>query len=90
MYKSLLITEEHFKGLFAGVPFDFCPSSKQCSVPTCLHILPELPLQVRSWVCPECGSQHDRDLNAARNIYRVGISTREGKAVRPVLSGRLC
>ncbi|MCL2459577.1 MAG: transposase, partial [Desulfobulbus sp.] len=26
----------------------FYPSSKQCSVPTCLHILPELPLQVRS------------------------------------------
>lgn len=42
------------------------PSSKRCS--SCGYILPELSLSVRSWVCPECGSYHDRDVNAAKNI----------------------
>lgn len=42
------------------------PSSKACS--GCGHVLPELPLSVRSWTCPVCGAEHDRDVNAARNL----------------------
>ncbi|ASJ70719.1 hypothetical protein IMCC3135_03030 [Granulosicoccus antarcticus IMCC3135] len=29
-------------------------------------------LSVRDWQCVECGVQHDRDVNAARNILRLG------------------
>ena len=66
----------------------FYPSSKTCSI--CGHVLAELPLSVRSWQCPTCDCVHDRDLNAAKNIERVGASTLKGEDVRPDVSGCLC
>jgi putative transposase len=41
------------------------PSSKLCS--TCGHKERDMPLSKREWVCPKCGTIHDRDVNAARN-----------------------
>lgn len=46
------------------------PSSKTCS--DCGHIAEKLPLSVRQWTCPECGTIHDRDENAAVNILAAG------------------
>lgn len=48
------------------------PSSKRCS--DCGHTIPKMPLKVREWVCPECGSIHDRDINAARNVLTAGLA----------------
>jgi len=48
------------------------PSSKRCS--DCGYTVPKMPLKVREWVCPECGSIHDRDINAARNVLTAGLA----------------
>lgn len=49
----------------------FFPSSKTCSV--CLNRMGRLALDVRSWQCDNCGTKHDRDVNAAINIREEGL-----------------
>ena len=46
------------------------PSSKTCSA--CRHLLASLSLSTRHWTCPSCGTRHDRDINAAKNILAAG------------------
>jgi putative transposase len=46
------------------------PSSKTCN--ECGYVHKELVLGERKWTCPECGTCHDRDLNAAINIKKEG------------------
>ena len=59
------------------------PSSKRCS--DCGYTMPKMPLNVRQWTCPECGSIHDRDINAARNVLAAGLAvSAHGEAVSPV------
>jgi putative transposase len=48
------------------------PSSKTCSA--CGHLLAELSLKTRTWQCPSCGTRHDRDINAAKNILAAGLA----------------
>lgn len=59
------------------------PSSKRCS--DCGYTMPKMPLSVREWVCPECGSIHDRDINAARNVLAAGLAVSAcGESVSPI------
>jgi putative transposase len=48
------------------------PSSKTCS--TCGYLLASLSLATRHWACPACGTMHDRDINAAKNILAAGLA----------------
>lgn len=49
----------------------FAPSSKCCS--RCGYIYTKLTLKQREWDCPSCGTHHERDVNAAINICRMGL-----------------
>ena len=57
------------------------PSGKLCGV--CGALCEDLPLNVRTWTCV-CGTTHDRDENAARNILAAGLAVSAcGDDVRP-------
>jgi len=53
----------------------FQPSTKLCS--ECQTIVDFLTLKDRTWICPNCNTNHDRDINAARSILiqAVGVTT---------------
>jgi len=48
------------------------PSSRICS--ECGYLLAVLSLGTRVWTCPDCGTWHDRDVNAAKNILAAGLA----------------
>ncbi|WP_208460983.1 RNA-guided endonuclease InsQ/TnpB family protein [Paraburkholderia mimosarum] len=55
-------------------------STQTCSC--CGSIPPSSPksragLGIRQWTCSDCGAEHDRDTNAARNIVRLGLQALE-------------
>jgi putative transposase len=57
------------------------PSSKLCSA--CGTVAEAMPLDVRSWTCG-CGTTHDRDVNAAKNLLAAGLAVSAcGAGVRP-------
>lgn len=67
-------------------------STQTCS--TCGALPPSRPkgnagLRIREWTCDDCGAVHDRDVNAARNILRLGHqalvegAAKSGDAITP-------
>lgn len=65
-FRQLRYKAEFYGSKILRVPTTY-PSSQTCS--ECGYKNPLVKdLKVREWVCPKCGAQHDRDLNAAINI----------------------
>ena len=65
----------------------FEPTSQVCSA--CVVKDGPKPLSVREWACAECGTVHDRDVNAAKNILAAGRAERLnacGTGARPPLA----
>ena len=76
------------RGATVVVADRFFPSSKLCSA--CGVVRDEMPLAVRAWTCPACGTTHDRDRNAAINLALCAVSSTvsacggEGSGVGPL------
>ena len=84
---SEFVRQLEYKSLWYGrelVGIDrWYPSSKRCS--DCGHTVKKMPLNVREWTCQECGTIHDRDINAARNVLAAGLAVSAlGESVNPV------
>ncbi|SNZ10491.1 putative transposase, partial [Persephonella hydrogeniphila] len=50
----------------------FYASSKTCNV--CGYKNNQLTLSIRKWQCPVCNTVHDRDENASKNLYQIGLT----------------
>ncbi len=79
-YMSLLVEDPTIQplpatdaavGVDVGLDHLLTPSSRLCSA--CGTPRDKMPLHVRTWTC-DCGTTHDRDVNAARNILAVGLT----------------
>ncbi|MGP3985330.1 RNA-guided endonuclease InsQ/TnpB family protein [Streptomyces sp. 3N207] len=80
-FRSLLEYKAQWYGREVIAVDRWFPSSKLCSA--CGALLHRLPLHVRTWRC-RCGTIHDRDVNAAKNLLAAGRAvTACGAGVRP-------
>lgn len=82
MFRQILTYKCAWYGKTLKVADRFFPSSKRCC--TCGYVLETLPLDVREWTCPQCGAQHDREINAAQNLLAAEghFASARGEAVR--------
>ncbi|QNI01953.1 IS200/IS605 family element transposase accessory protein TnpB [Halomonas sp. SH5A2] len=76
-----LVRQLEYKAAWADRQFvqidRWYPSSKRCH--GCGYVMESLPLNVRTWDCPGCGTQRiDRDVNAAHNILKAGTALLAG------------
>lgn len=81
---STFIDQLNYKSRWYGKTFvkidRFYPSSQLCS--ECGHRDGKKSLDIRSWVCSNCGAPHDRDFNASVNILVKGYSDVSGLSVK--------
>ena len=47
-------------------------SSKTCNI--CGYVNKDINIEDRSWICPKCGTEHNRDQNAAINLRDVALN----------------
>jgi putative transposase len=76
MFKTML----EYKATMAGVVFEEVNEAYTTQTCSCCGNIPassprgRAGLAVRKWVCCDCGAEHDRDVNAAKNIRAIGVA----------------
>ncbi|MFF2405374.1 RNA-guided endonuclease InsQ/TnpB family protein [Streptomyces sp. NPDC058092] len=80
-FRTLLEYKAQWYGRELVVVDRFFPSSRLCS--HCGTLARAMPLDVRTWTC-DCGTTHDRDVNAAKNLLAAGLAVSVcGAGIRP-------
>ncbi|MDD2690443.1 MAG: transposase [Simplicispira sp.] len=75
---SMLKTMLEYKSHQAGIVFDVVNESYTTQTCACCGVIPasspkgRAGLRIREWTCSDCGAEHDRDVNAAKNILAAG------------------
>ena len=72
-FRRQLEYKSEMRGSTVVVADRWFPSTKTCSACGCVQ--KEMPLSIRKWQCPNCGTQHDRDINAAINLRNYAVSS---------------
>ena len=75
-FKTMLEYKCDWYGKNLSIIGRFEPSSKTCS--KCGTINKDLTLNDREWICLKCNEKHDRDINAAINIKKIGLRNQPG------------
>jgi len=74
MFRTFLKYKLEEQGKYFITIDKWFPSSKKCSTPDCNYIYKDLTIDIREWICPECGVIHNRDVNAAVNIKNEAMN----------------
>ena len=75
---SMLKTMLEYKSHQAGIVFEVVNESYTTQTCSCCGSIPasspkgRAGLRIREWTCSDCGAEHDRDVNAAKNILAAG------------------
>ena len=75
---AMLKTMLEYKSHQAGIVFEVVNENYTTQTCSCCGVIPasspkgRAGLGIREWVCSECGTAHDRDINAAKNILAAG------------------
>ena len=76
MFKTML----EYKSRQAGIVFEEVNEGYTTQTCSCCGVIPasspkgRAGLRIREWTCSNCGSVHDRDVNAAKNILARGLA----------------
>jgi len=82
-----LKTMLEYKCAHAGVVFEEINEAYSTQTCSCCGTIPDSSpkgragLGIREWTCSECGAEHHRDINAAKNILAVGLDRLAGEKV---------